>query len=366
MMKHNYLICGAGSQGQSAAYRLARFRDTANVAVCDVNEASLKRALDKISYSTIIAGVKTICGNPFEMPDAELQRYNVAISAMPADLNYDFALQCLRAGVHYCDLGGKLDVALKIRKLHAAVLRKNLAFVPECGLQPGLGNVFAVAAESILRERAIPDEIVICVGGLPKEPGQFPHYKKLFNLKGLEYIVYDPALVIEGGRIKKKNPLSESVEKLSLPGIGEVEALVTGGLGLLPYFMKDKVAYAAEKTIRWPGFWEFVKQIPRSDFIRTLEATGLRNDPDFTYLETRVSGHNGHSKPEVSFEMYCESDDRFTSMEKTSGFAIAHAAHFIAQGKAVKGVYPMEQAFPPLDLIAAVRQDFEIKTRSDF
>ncbi len=363
MRKYRYLIAGAGSQGRAIAYRLARFSDTAWITLADTNETALKEARGKTDCSTSIAGFEFFCGNPLEIPHTELAKYDIVISALPTNLNYELAKLCLKAGVNYCDLGGNLAVTKKLLRLNKKALEKQLSFLVECGIQPGTGAVLIKIGYAIMEARAKIDKIFSYVGGLPCNPGKYPYYKKLFNLKGLYDILYEPALILKNGRPRFVCPMKEEVEKFTVEDVGVCEALTTGGLGLLPYNLKGMVREMREKTLRWPEFWTFAKNTPKEDFIKSLETLSARDDPDFTYLETQIIGRDGEKEVSVILSLYCKSDDVFTSMEKATGFSAAHMARMAAQRKSAYGVLPPEEALPLNDIFLELKKDFDIKTR---
>ena len=276
MAKYSYLICGAGSQGRAIAYRLARFPDTARIMLADISETALKEAEDKVGRDTSLVEFEFFCGNPLKISYLELAKYDIVISALPTNLNYNLAKLCLKSGVNYCDLGGNLAITKKLLRLNKKAIEKKLSFLVECGIQPGAGAVLVKVGCATMKTGAKIDKIFIYVGGLPRNPGKYPYYKKLFNLKGLRDILYEPALILENGKPCFVNPIKEKVEKFTIENIGECEALTTGGLGLLPYNFKDKARSMREKTLRWPEFWTFAKNTPKKDFIKSASKMKYR------------------------------------------------------------------------------------------
>ncbi len=115
----NAIVIGAGRIGRAIGHDLAR-------------------AGWKVRYvdSQPQAGVEVV---DVSRPTPELFRNeDVAISAVPFTLNLALAKAAIKAGVHFCDLGGNDAVVAQEIALDKAAAKKGVCLVPDCGLAPGM------------------------------------------------------------------------------------------------------------------------------------------------------------------------------------------------------------------------------------
>lgn len=312
---------------------------------------------------------------------------DIVINALPAQFGPLIADEVLKTNelrlgskqkTHYCDLGGVLAVTKEIlsKKNRERALRCGVSIVPECGLQPGAGNVHMMElyekyfGTRIYWLKAIIDSMTVYVCGLPKTSS---YYKELFNLKGLEEIYYNSPLVISNGKPRKIRKLSH-YETMSSSRFGlyfgerngvEMEAAVTGGLGTLPYYMKNYVGRLQEKTLRYLGHYKFVKNTPREKFIEAIKEMAAKcpkNDPDFCLMHIEAVGFckNTEKKIKVTRTIYAESDNDFNSMQKSTGFTTAVIAKLIAEGHAKPGAHPPEIALDPKETVKALSKEIPV------
>ncbi len=151
-------------------------------------------------------------------------------------------------------------------------------------------------------------------------------------------------------------------------GSVKFEAAVTGGLGVLPYYLKDHVLKLQEKTLRWPGHYAEIKKIKRENFIQEFEkmlSQYPQNQKDFSVLRVVAVGKAMATGKRTKIEcfMNVESDENWTSMQKSTGFTTAVIAKLIAEGHASTGAYPPEIALPPKLILDALKKDFAIYER---
>lgn len=300
---------------------------------------------------------------------------DIVVNALPAHLSPIIVEAVLKTNelkfgakkhkTHYCDLGGVLEITKKIlsKKNHMRAERCGVSIVPECGFQPGNGNVHAVElyekyfGTGITWLKTIIDSMIIYVGGLPKIS---PFYKELFNLKGLEEIYYNSPLVLSNGKSRKIKRLSH-YETMHSTKFGfyfgdpmgfSMEAAVTGGLGVLPYHMKGMAKKLQEKTLRHIGHYNFIKNTPREKFTETIrgivsECPAAAKDFCLMHIEAVGICKNTEKKIIAERTFYIESDDDFNSMQKATGFTTAVIAKMIAAGRAKPGAHPPETALDP-------------------
>ena len=396
-MLYEVLGCGSGSMGEAIAWRLLQ-EEGSVVFVSDQNPKREKETIEKFkkmpvaSRSRIFGSIGgkglDILKQKKDLPEI-FENSNMVINALPASLSPIIAEAVLQANetrlspfndkIHYCDLGGVLETAKKIifSKLARRAEACGASLVPDCGLEPGLGNILAMGMLEHFDLREPLDSLIIYVGGLPYNHTQLPLYKKLFNLKGLEEIYYTRPLVLSGGKPRKIKPLSH-YETMPTGDFdlyfgekdsdAKFEAAVTGGLGTLPYYLKSHVLTLQEKTLRFPGHYDLVKYISQAKFQeifgKWLDAYPIQ-EKDISILKVAAKGKSKITGRQIMIEkiMNVESDENWTSMQKSTGFTTAVIAKLIAEGKASAGAYPPEIAIPPKLVLDALKKDFSIYER---
>ncbi|KKT57040.1 MAG: hypothetical protein UW49_C0008G0002 [Candidatus Giovannonibacteria bacterium GW2011_GWB1_44_23] len=375
-----YLVlgCGPDSMGPAIAARLLRETDSV-VFIADQNPEYELATANKLKTcptghrsALVLANVRgdglDVVKRKDDLP-IFFRNKDIVISALPAHLN-PIAIEAIlktnesrlpphRLGkTHYCDLGGVLGITKKI--IFGDMARRaesyGISLVPDCGLEPGLGNIMAISLLENFDLSQPLESLIIYVGGLPEK-----FYKKLFNLKGLEEIYYNWPFVLSRGKPRTIMPRShyETIPTSDFDlFFGEkersvkFEAAVTGGLGALPYYLKNHVLKLQEKTLRWPGHYDIIKKIKRENFIEEFEKllnTYPHKQKDFSILRVVAIGKAKTTGKRTKIEcfMYVESDNTWNSMQKSTGFTTAVLAKLIAEGKATVGAYPPEITMNP-------------------
>ena len=394
-MKYLVLGCGADSMGEAIAARLLK-EEEAQVFITDKNLANVDRTYGKIK-KTLNANLKwflpdgaglDIIKQKWYLP-LFFKDFDIIISAIPAALNPIIAEAVIIANerygekkTNYLDLGGVLGITKKIifgkkPDLARRAADLGISLVPDCGLQPGLGNIIAMELLEKFDPKQRLESLIIYVGGLPYNFTDPPYYKKLFNLGGLAEIYYNSPLVLHKGRPIKIRKFShyETISTrefdlyFSSPDTVKFEAAVTGGLGSLPYYLKNHVETLREKTLRFEGHYKRVKAIPRGKFeeifTHWLESFQVTKK-DFTVMKVVAISKSAIADERIKIEklLYSESDENWTSMQKTTGFTTAVLAKLIADGYASPGAYPPEIALDPKVVLKTLEKDFNIYERT--
>lgn len=387
--------------GEAIACRLLR-ENGSQIFIADKNPENISQTLNKLNFLPHAANTSIYGFNPKGPLDIEEQsellpfyfkNCNMIISALPAFLNPIIANAVIKSNqsrakdsrtrTHYCDLGGVLDVTKKMIHfdMHETAKEMGISIVPDCGLQPGLGNIIAVDLLNKFDPDVPVESIIIYVGGLPYNFADPPYYKKLFNLKGLAELYYNSPLVLHKGKPLKITKLAH-YEKISSRefdmyfGTEETvnfEAAVTGGLGTLPYFMQDHVLTLQEKTLRFNGHYNRVKAIPRENFEKTfthwLEGFPVP-EKDFTTMKVVATGtsavknlKNKSVRIKIEKMFTINSNKNWTSMQIGTGFTTAILAKLIAEGKAKPGARPPEIALNSELVSGSLTDDFCIYER---
>ena len=360
--KFSYLVLGTGV-GKAIAARLLKREDTTRVTLADND------------YHRAEETVRTLAPKQFRterlMPtffsvehtsDADIQKmfapFQVVISAIPAKHNVRLMDLAISAKTNWCDLGGINDVTRQQLQLDKRAKKAGISCVVDEGISPGTGNKLAQLTWLSWGTR----NITIYVGGLPQN-AQPPHnYQRTFSLEGLMHIL-DPSPILRSGKIVTAPPCSEvetvqipSLEKFSTHFGGNVEAFVTAGAGLAAeWFKKKGVENFCEKTLRWPGFLQYVGGIPREKLLGRFGEDLPPTDsvhPDLLIM--RVVGTQGHRGETVIWELLDTFDPvtGLSAMQRTTGFSAAATAYGAAHGQVRVGVHAPEKAYEPSQLRA--------------
>ncbi len=353
-MASKYLVLGTGV-GKAIAYALLKNPDNF-VVIADVDLKMAANARDSLcgmfgeNHGTCVP-LEFKAGNTDAVP--LFSYFNVVISALPAKHNLELAKVAIRADVHFCDLGGVVEITKQMLDLNKKYPNTKVSVIPDCGLMPGLGIVIA---KKLMHDLDGADSIEILVGGLPQKPQPPTFYQIVFNPEGLKHICYDPAPILIDGKIKMVEPFYgygqldvPELQRFSEKFNGRVESFVTAGASLAANSFRDwGVKYFAEKTVRWPGFRDFFKTVPENEFEQTvrenLTTSVDAENPDLVWM--RVTANKEGVKPRsVSLLDLYDKNTGLTAMQRTTGFTTAVIAEMMAEGKTKPGVNTPENAF---------------------
>lgn len=373
-----YFVAGTGV-GRAIAYAFLRENPTSEVTVGDVSLEGANNVtewLKKVLGSRIGNRCQAVKFDVREAVPRDLKKFDAVVSALPAKYNYQFAKAAILAGTHFCDLGGVTQVTEKMLSLDLLAKGRGVSVVPDCGLAPGLALILA---RDLVSGLSSPTDIEIVVGGIPQYPQKPLNYSKVFSLEGLKHICYDQAPILLNGETVFLKPFSRH-QTMVVPELanfskefrGRVETFVTAGASIAPYtYCKLGVRNLVERTLRWPGFVEIMKNVQEKDFDETISRyigpeTSARN-PDLVYMKVSVRGWKSESLRERSVSLLELFDEKtgLSAMEKTTGFPTAILAVKLAQGELLPGVNPADAAFPSRMLrqwyIPMIRKYFKLK-----
>ena len=351
MGSKRYLVLGAGV-GKAIAYILAKSTKTQLVVIADMDNEKIMDAYRFISETSPSKCVPTLFNaKENQNPKSLFGQFDVVISALPAKYNLQLAESAIQANVHFCDLGGVVEVTEQMLKLNDKYPNMPVSVIPDCGLMPGLG---VIVAKKLMFDLGGAESLEILVGGLPQKPQPPTFYQKVFHPEGLKHICYDMAPILYQGEVGLVEPFYDycqlTVSELqSFSGVfnGRIEAFVTAGASLAACSFRDLgVKNFAEKTVRWPGFVEFFKNIPSDKFESAVEEFLTipvnAENPDLVWM--RVTAKNGSRQKSISLLDLYDSETGLTAMQRTTGFTTAVIAEMMAEGKTKRGIYTPENS----------------------
>lgn len=179
-----------------------------------------------------------------------LKSVDAVVSCLPYHLNIAIAEAAGDTGVHYFDLTE--DVPTTNHVLSLAERRTDTAFVPQCGLAPGL---IGIIGASLAKQFDSVRSIELKVGALPQNPTGLLGYAVTWSAEGVVNEYINDAEVLRGGR-RQMVPAMTETERVVLGGIELEASLTSGGLGTMCQTYEGRVQRLDYKTMRYPGHFD--------------------------------------------------------------------------------------------------------------
>lgn len=224
-----------------------------------------------------------------------LRGLDAVVSCLPYDRNIVVAEAAAETGTHYFDLTE--DVPTTQRVIELAAHTPGVAFVPQCGLAPGLiGIVGASLAKGFEEIRSIE----LKVGALPQNPTGLLGYAFNWSAEGVVNEYLNDCEVLRSGR-RQTVPAMTEKERVFIGGIELEAALTSGGLGTMCQTYEGRVNRLDYKTLRYPGhfrqmhflFDELGLRDRREEVGRILVDAKPPVNDDIVYLHAAVEGIKG-------------------------------------------------------------------------
>ena len=266
----------------------------------------------------------------------DLANPDIVISSLPYHQTADVAFLCIRKGIAYCDLGGRVDVSRSINDYANGKATKPV--FTDLGLAPGWVNIIAEHGCNQF-EKGEVDEVKMMVGGLPINPTNPPfNYEITWSVDGLVNEYKDNCSVILGGR-RDIAPGMDGLEDVYCKSINkELEAFYTsGGASHSLESMLDRgVENCSYKTLRFKGHNQLIKLLIKNSglsddclkevFEKVCLAKGV-NDMVIIKCSVKTKSSELWEK-----ELLIPHGAHFTAMQKATSFAISSVAKQMAEG----------------------------------
>jgi len=283
--------------------------------------------------------------------------YDLVIDALPSCLGYQTCLAVIESGKSLIDIAFFPEDPWELDGL---AKEKGVTAIVDCGVAPGMSNILAGYAHSLLDET---HNILIYVGGLPRIREWPFEYKAAFNPLDVIEEYTRPARYVEYG-VPVVRPALSDPELIYFPEVGTLEAFNTDGLRTLAETLP--VPNMKEKTLRYPGHIEKMAILRDSGFfnkqpikingqeISPLDFTARllfplwemkKGDEDFTVMKIIVEGRKGSQHLHYTYSLFdCyDQDSKTTSMARTTGYTATVAARMLAEGLfTTAGIIPPE------------------------
>ncbi len=282
---------------------------------------------------------------------------DVVVGALPGSIGHAVLKGALEAKKPVADIAFAPEDPLALDGLARSA---GVPAIVDIGVSPGLSNLAAGRAESLLDET---DAIRIYVGGLPLTRVKPWEYRIVFSGADVIEEYTREARIRENGRIVVRPALSE-LEEVEFAGVGTLEGFNTDGLRTL--LVTSKARSISEKTLRYPGHAVLMRAFRDAGFFspEPVEAAGVRIAPralterllfsawkrpegesEFTLLRVVCEGRKGGRRTVLTYNLFDRTDPGtgVTSMARTTGFPCAIAAAWLAEGRVSEpGIFPPE------------------------
>lgn len=181
-----------------------------------------------------------------------LRETEAVVSCLPFRFNALVAEAAAVAGVHYFDLS---EAVVNTERLMELAQDADIAFVPHCGLAPGL---ICMTGAWLARGFDRLDSIELKVGALPRSPSGLLGYAFNWSPEGVVNEYLNDCEVIRDGRRRLVPSMSEQ-EMVWIHGT-QLEAFTTsGGLGTMCSTYEGRLDRLDYKTLRYPGHCELMR-----------------------------------------------------------------------------------------------------------
>lgn len=324
----NILVLGGGQQGRVIASDLARSLPGDRITVADLRRPDLPALAN-------LTAVEADLSDP-AVAVRLMREADFAVGALPSR----FGTQTMRAAI---EAGRNLvDVSFAAEDptlLDEPARRAGVSIIPDAGLAPGISNL---VIGRVVSDRGTPDEIVILVGGVAQDPGKPYGYCVTWSLDDLVEEYTRPARILQKGAVATV-PVFSGYERLSVDGVGEMEAFYSDGLRTLLHTVPG-VPEMGEKTLRWPGHMDAVRPlVPAGTMVATLRERCTLDPPeDLVVLLIRFRW--GARWERVTMVDRYDPASRITAMSRTTALTTSVCAQLVAAGLAPPpGVQPLER-----------------------
>ncbi len=326
-LKH-VIVAGAGRLGQCVSHLLARTKQY-QVHLCDLHVPDEGwRSENLICHQSDMTN--------FDQIKALVEKHPIkaVASCLPYFCNQELATNVKKLGLSYFDLTEDVSTTNAIRKL---AKDSDQAFVPQCGLAPGL---IGIVGNYLMSSFTHIESAKLRTGALPQYSNNTMRYAFTWSIDGLINEYAQPCVGIERGKILNFPPL-DGLENLQVDGI-EYEAFNTsGGLATLYELYEGKIDTLNYKSIRYPGHCQYMSflmnDLKMRDDQETLKSI-LQNAIPFTQqdvvvLYVSVKGNrNGRLDQEtVVLKFYPQEIDghTYTALQLTTAYSLTTAIDMV-------------------------------------
>lgn len=266
--KHQVVIAGAGGIGRAVGLILAEQKDfSCDIFIGDVNSAAAEDAVNWIQEGL----THTESVNAFVMPrsgtDAKMtsifERGDIVLDCLPGSQAPRLAKLARAHNMHYANLTEYVQETNEVIEIAQGA---ETGFVLQTGLAPGFINVLANKLyQGFCNDHGVEevDQIKMKVGALTRH-AEAPHfYGFTWSPVGVATEYLKDALVVRDYKTSAVAALSDC-ETIIIDNVTYEDNLTSGGAADLPQALQGKVRNLDYKTLRYPGHYQWVKDVVSS------------------------------------------------------------------------------------------------------
>jgi lysine 6-dehydrogenase len=349
------LVLGAGLQGKAALHDLAGSPDVTAVIAADLNIADLAAFLTAPAMAKITA-VALDAHNEAQVAQL-MTAVDAVIHLLPPHFRAAMARLAVQNGCHFIDASYSLP---DYHTLHNEAVARNVAILPEFGLDPGIDLIVTAQAIGELDEVL---ELHSYGAGIPEAAAadNLLQYKISWSFAGVLNSYMRPARLIQRGQpfdIPERELFDPvHIHMVDVTGLGILEAYPNGDA--VQYIeamgLTGQVRSAGRYSMRWPGhsaFWGKLVHLgflndetipvdgqpvsPRR-FIHELLAPQLQYQPherDVAVIQVDARGMKDGRRRRLIYQVI-DWRDRVTgllAMQRTVGYTASIGAQMILRG----------------------------------
>src|SRR6201997_1438620 len=353
---HRVLILGAGKIGALISGLLAE-SGSYKVQLADMDGAAAEAVarahggLELTAFS-LDASQPELLARPLPTPPVD-----AVISGLPYYCNRGVAEVARRARLHYFDLTEDVEVTRAVRAIASGASQ---AFVPQCGLAPG---VISIAAAELITPFDSLRAVKLRVGALPQHPNNVLKYSLTWSTEGLINEYGNPCQAVSEGRLVELAPL-EGLEEIEIDGMRYEAFNTSGGLGSLAKTHGARVELMNYKTIRYPGHCEQMRLLmndlklnhDRATLKRILENAVPQTLQDVVIVYVAVTGTQDGQLREENYvnKVYPQviAGRLWSAIQVTTAAGITAVADLVLQNKGQFSGFVAQEQFRLIDIIA--------------
>ena len=280
-----------------------------------VADANLQLVLDKINNSSFGTAVS------FDIMDDDkrgeyISKAGIVISMLPPALHSKVAMGCLHFSKHLLTASYIND---EIKRMQAEIKDKNLLFLCEMGLDPGIDHISAMKIiNGIHAEGGKITSFKSHCGGLvaPGSDNNPWHYKISWNPRNI-------VLAGKAGAVfKKKNEIFnvpyesmfENNETVSIPGLDDLACYPNrDSLSYIPLYGLEETSTFIRTTLRQPSFckaWNCVVKAFLTDEDKSAAAIAVKHISYREWIEKSIRIHTGAKSFEDFLDQCADDGDK--------------------------------------------------------
>jgi len=258
-----------------------------------------------------------------------IQSASIVVSMLPARFHLEVAKDCV---TYAKSMVTASYVSKELKALHEAVKEKELVFMNEIGLDPGIDHMSAMQVIDRIREKG--GKMLLFesfTGGLvaPVSDNNLWNYKFTWNPRNVVVAGQGSAAkFLQEGKYKyiPYQKLFRRSERFEIDGYGKFEAIANrDSLGYIEDYQLQDILTMYRGTIRRVGFskaWDIFVQLGMTDDSYTMENTENMTYRDFT---NSFLAYRSHDSVELKLRSYLKIDQDDILWEKLEELDIFNA-----------------------------------------